>query len=115
MDNDWLQNVKVGDEVASSGNFGTPSILKVTRITKTHIVTGQQRWRKSDGLLVGAHSYYRRIQPLTAEIREKIERAHLLRWLTDFEDRAVRNPKETPIEILRAVKSTVERLTDSDK
>lgn len=116
MDNDWLQNVKVGDEVASSGNFGTPSILKVTRITKTQIVTDRQRWRKSDGKPLGRGYTLAGLCKLSPIILREIESQKLLGWLAHFEESQRNGPiDEKQIEILRAVKSTVERLTDSDK
>ncbi len=56
MDNDWLANLKVGDEVIVSCGWGDGRSKKVGRITATQIVVGGYRYRRSSGAECGRDS-----------------------------------------------------------
>ncbi len=77
---DWLQSLKPGDEVAIDTITGGYVFRKVSRLTKTQIVLdNSQKFYISSGQLVGG-SYYRStsIIPVTAEIKEVMERSTLI-------------------------------------
>lgn len=77
---DWLQSLKPGDEVAIETITGGYVLRKVSRLTKTQIVLdNSQKFYISSGQLVGG-SHYRStsIIPVTAEIKETIERSTLI-------------------------------------
>ena len=77
---DWLQSLKPGDEVAIETITGGYVLRKVSRLTKTQIVLDNlQKFYISSGQLVGG-SHYRStsIIPVTAEIKETIERSTLI-------------------------------------
>lgn len=63
-----LESTKVGDYVSEGRSaMRDVKIWKVSRVTATQIVTGDNKWRKSDGALIGDTSTWwrRRIQPVT--------------------------------------------------
>ena len=77
---DWLQSLKTGDDVAIETITGGYVLRKVARLTKTQIVLdNSQKFYISSGLIVGG-THYRctSIIPVTAEIRETIERSILI-------------------------------------
>ena len=77
---DWLQSLKPGDDVAIDIITGGYVLRKVSRLTKTQIVLdNSQKFYISSGQLVGG-SHYRStsIIPVTAEIKEVIERSKLI-------------------------------------
>ena len=77
---DWLKSLKPGDKVAIETITGGHVLRKVARLTKTQIVLdNSQKFYISSGLLVGG-SHYRstRIIPVTAEIKEIMERSTLI-------------------------------------
>lgn len=57
IEQEWRDNLKHGDLVIykPSGFYGTPSIRRVERVTKTQIVIKgiHGKFRKSDGVIVG--------------------------------------------------------------
>lgn len=75
---EWLESLTVGDEVAVNSG-GRYLIEKVTKVTRTQIVTTYGRFRKSDGRYVGG-SIWRItiIQPVTDTIRNKIRKSELV-------------------------------------
>ena len=77
---DWLKSLKPGDKFAIETITGSYVLRKVARLTKTQIVLDNcQKFYISSGLLVGG-SHYRstRIIPVTAEIKEIMERSTLI-------------------------------------
>lgn len=77
---DWLQSLKPGDKVAIETITGGHVLRKVARLTKTQIVLDNlQKFYISSGLIVGGSSYRSTsIIPVTAEIKETIERSTLI-------------------------------------
>lgn len=75
---DWLANLAVGDEViVSHGGFDSrhPGHLKrVERITATQIIIGADRWRKSDGRMIGNGIYGRSLLEPTPKRRQALVR-----------------------------------------
>ena len=63
-DRNWLENLKVGDEVLISGGtlVGRDRLGKVSRFTKTQIIVNvdghEDRFKKGSGSSVGDHGYY---------------------------------------------------------
>lgn len=53
-----LENAKVGDYVAERGGWSGTAIHKISHVTPTQIVTGDNRWAKRNGKLVGSSSTY---------------------------------------------------------
>jgi hypothetical protein len=75
---EWLESLKVGDEVAVSSG-GRYSIEKVTKVPKTQIVTTYGRYRKTDGISVGGSIWHiSKIQPATESIRKIIRKSELV-------------------------------------
>jgi len=79
----WLRSLKPGDVVAwLRGNLSTPCALTVHRVTPTQIIVEDGRdplrFSRTDGWLRGGRS---RIEPMTKELEEKIERQQLEQWL----------------------------------
>ena len=67
-----LENVKVGDMVIEHCHWRI-AVSKVTKVTATQVVIGENRYRKKDGYLVGSvGSWYRRriSLPKEGEIEE---------------------------------------------
>ncbi len=77
---DWLKSLKPGDKFAIETITGGYVLRKVSRLTKTQIVLDNcQKFYISSGLLVGGSPYRRTsIIPVTAEIKEVIERSKLI-------------------------------------
>ena len=77
---DWLKSLKPGDKFAIETITGSYVLRKVARLTKTQIVLdNSQKFYISSGLIVGG-SHYRstRIIPVTAEMKEVMERSTLI-------------------------------------
>lgn len=77
-----LENVKVGDKLLTSHNYGE-SIEIVERITETLVITKYYRYGKKDGYAKGMDRYsYRKAKPATPEdiqrIADKAYREHLV-------------------------------------
>jgi len=72
-----LENIKAGDSVAliESGWSKSVSAIKVTRVTKTLIVTGKAtKWDRDSGRQRGSQSWnYSHIEPLTEKHKQTIE------------------------------------------
>ena len=77
-----LENVQVGDTLIWNGRHLADSrVVEVTRLTKTQIIIGEQRFRKVNGRAVGASYHITRVTiPEEGEI-EKIQEARLRRQL----------------------------------
>lgn len=71
-----LENLKVGDLVVVKGNItDIKTLSKIDRVTKTLIIIGYRRFRKSDGRLVGQDGWhYANIRPATDEDIERINK-----------------------------------------
>lgn len=71
-----LENLKVGDMVIIKGNITDVKTLStIDRVTKTQIIIGYRRFRKSDGQLVGRDDWhYANIRPATDEDIEQINK-----------------------------------------
>ena len=52
---DWLKKLEVGDVVivGACSSWGHASIGKIDRLTKTQIIIGTSRYRRTDGRIVG--------------------------------------------------------------
>ena len=77
---DWLKSLKPGDKFAIETITGSYVLRKVARLTKTQIVLdNSQKFYISSGLIVGGSFYHKTsIIPITAEIKETIERSKLI-------------------------------------
>lgn len=59
--NDWLSELKEGDDVivvSSSGGI-RKKVATVTRTTKTQIIVGNSRYRKNNGYIIGSSCWCR--------------------------------------------------------
>ena len=102
---DWLKSLKPGDKVAIETITGGYVLRKVSRLTKTQIVLDNlQKFYISSGQLVGG-SYYRStsIIPVTAEMKEKVERSALIYRIKKSDIRALKT--SALIEILSIIES----------
>lgn len=71
-----LDNVKAGDKVIFSNGF-IEYIVTVTKVTKTQIHTGNSKYRKFDGKLVGSGAWDRsRISIYSEEAENRIKQAY---------------------------------------
>ena len=105
----WLATLKVGDKVCmASRGWGARSftIYTIERVTATQLISSKKnglgdpyevRFRKKDGQIVGS-GIYDKIEPLTQDVLEAIERARLEGWLSGI------NPKSLSADCLRAMK-----------
>ena len=82
MNHEWLQNLKIGDEVYISRNFTHPEFAIISRTTNTQFMVSigkyERRFWKENGKELGGDTWNRRylIKP-SPEIREEIEVAAL--------------------------------------
>lgn len=77
-----LENIKPGDEVICISYYGTRSIEKVDRVTKTQIIlTNNQKFRKNDGIRIGRQRsfYISRITIPTKDEKKEIQRDNVIR------------------------------------
>lgn len=73
---EWLSNLKAGDEVAIRCGFGDDrySFRMVDRATKTQIIVGTQKFSRNRGRLIGSERWnYTYLEQPTPEIRERID------------------------------------------
>jgi hypothetical protein len=81
----WIDSLKVGDEVAVRRGYGHASyeLAVVQKVTATQIVLERHRFYKHNGRQVGGSNSYDQFQIMqpTPEIRESVRRAKLLRML----------------------------------
>jgi len=77
---DWLKSLKPGDKVAIETITGGYVLREVVRLTKTQIVLdNSQKFYISSGIIVGGYFYHKTsIIPVTAEIKEVMERSILI-------------------------------------
>lgn len=92
MDYQWLENLKIGDQVVirDSGYLCHDSVATVTRITKTLIFTGtgkdERKFRLRDGNAPGDSFGSRAsLDPPTPEKLDEIEKERLVRRLKGFD------------------------------
>jgi ribosomal protein L14 len=109
---EWLNNLKPGDEVFVSQRYGKPSErVIVERLTKAHIVTkGGKRFRKRDGVIVGADTWSMQILQEPTSRRREEWRVHRLKqaawmWINRL---TVPNDSEKLIEFVQTLKELVE-------
>ena len=69
MSNKWLENLRVGDDVVVAGEY--KALTKVERTTKTQIIAGDSKFRKSDGYTVGNRGF--KLIQVTDEIVTEIK------------------------------------------
>ncbi len=104
-DNEWLSNLKAGDDVCIDIKRrvgGVTSIRKVDRLTKTQIIVGHTKFRRSDGRQIGVGGWTTTLmaEP-TQERRDEVEKAILSRMLKGL------TWDEYPLKLLRKVKSVI--------
>ena len=77
---EWLKSLKPGDIVAIETITGGPVFRTVVRLTKTQIVLNNaMKFYISSGLSIGGSFYHKTsIIPVTAEIKETVERSTLI-------------------------------------
>ena len=86
MNDEWLQQLKVGDELFFGSWGSTPYPCTVTKITKTQIVVAyndgrcKERFNRVSGRSIGGGSWHRnRLIQDTPEMRNDVEREMLRR------------------------------------
>lgn len=84
---DWLQSLKPGDDVAIETITGGYVLRKVSRLTKTQIVIdNSHKFYISSGTLVGGSFYHKTsIIPVTAEIKETLEKYRLIKIIKKYD------------------------------
>ena len=105
---EWLNGLAVGEKVVALGGGWSASyeVLTIERMTETQFVMSNgTRFRRSSGYIVG--DGYRRIEPITQAVRDKIEMAKLEQWVRLLPD-LFRSGKPFPLEQLRAAKAAFE-------
>ena len=102
---DWLKSLKPGDIVAIETIAGGPVFRTVVRLTKTQIVlNSSQRFYICSGTIVGGSYYHKTIlMPVTAEIKEKVERSELIYRIKKSDIRSLKT--SDLIEILSIIES----------
>lgn len=78
-ESEWLESLKVGDEVATGSGMYGYSIRKVEKVTATQIVVEKSRFDRKSGWLKGEKFSYHfaYLQPVTNEIRREIIARHV--------------------------------------
>lgn len=99
----WLRSLDPGDEVAIVSPDICVQIERVARVrADDRVVTGNTRvYRVSDGRRIGVE-IDERIEPVTQEHREAVERQELGRWLRALPD------QDPTLEQLRAMRRALE-------
>lgn len=102
---EWLKSLKPGDMVAIETITGGPVFRTVVRLTKTQIVLNNcQKFYICSGTIVGGSSYNKTsIIPVTAEIKEKVERSALIYRIKKSDIRSLKT--SDLIEILSIIES----------
>lgn len=105
--NEWLANLKEGDEVAWKG-----SIFRITRTTPTRLVLRVRNsfkgyevaFHKKNGREIGHSNPWHRsvLDPVTPQLRESVERRELYNRIEHALD-----TKELPLETLREIAKLV--------
>ncbi len=108
-----LENVQTGDTLIKNGRYRADSnTVKVDRVTKTQIIIGEFRFRKSDGCRVGRTQWNRTYLsiPREGEI-DKIREAHFRQRLINAIGEAchINLLREMPLEKLQQLKAILER------
>lgn len=104
-----FNSIKEGDEIIVNPSYGLPIQLHtVCRTTKTQIIVGQWRFRRSNGYRIGDSSFHQAVllHP-TPELRERIARIALIRFILD-------NPYKldhVPMESLQNLVGAMKRVT----
>lgn len=108
--NEWLESLKVGDEVCLSGRLEL-RIYTIVKITDKQIITENNRFWKKNGVIVGGgtwNSYS--IKPVTVEIKDKVYDIkldctikHRLRLLADTHFPNLNVRREQKEELLRVI------------
>lgn len=91
----WLKELKAGDEAVVCHNYDMPNLVKVIRTTASQVIVGKDgghetRFRRSDGYEVGTSTDWHRryIAPASPENREEaargqcISKLHAFQWPT---------------------------------
>ena len=115
MENEWLQKLKIGDEVYVDGPYGSVgSVRKVTRITKTMIIIAfsgryDQRYKRNNGRGVGEWTYNQgTIRELTKELIDKIQLERLRQQAIFLKDKlAIPHTEADLIQFINALKLLV--------
>jgi len=108
---DWLNNLKVGDDVVCRGAYSEVSIAQITRITKAQVFVRvneryEQAFWKKDGYQVGGNIWRKSTlgQP-TQEIRDSIELMALRRKaFLMAKALIVPNTKDEVVKLIEALK-----------
>lgn len=103
---EWLENLKVGDEVYVTGRYGElGQIRKVVRLTKTQILLGEHaRFRKNTGTEVGGGAWSTRsIIPVTDDIRASIYESQLRYRLTKQLEQVMKSAPASVLERIEAI------------
>jgi hypothetical protein len=111
-----LQSLGPGDRVIyhPSGVYGHPSIMRITRVTPTQIVVGNDRFNRETGWRKGEHGYsgMSRISNGTPEQFQEV--ADNRERLAIAESLSVRNWKALPLDKLRAIKAIIDTHTHAE-
>lgn len=89
MNNEWLQNLKAGDEVIQKDNYNR-TVLTVSRTTKTQIIVTNShgcddRFNKSDGYLRGDRSWsYHYLVEATPELLLEVRNENRVATLGEY-------------------------------
>lgn len=105
-----FHDIKPGDRVAVNyGGWGRSKIYRtktVDRVTATQIILGEQRFRKTDGQLVGSDNFARpvRLEVLDDEMAKRITKYKILENLVDAVDNVQRPTTLSADEYVEKVK-----------
>ena len=116
MNNEWLNNLKVGDTVFISQSYGVaPRQATVSRLTKAHIFVKvlmgsyeEDFWRK-DGYMVGGNAWnHNCLIQNTEETRERVLIEKLKNKVNSMRNKLpTPNDKDTLIQLIEALKPFV--------
>jgi hypothetical protein len=101
---EWLKELKVGDEVAvwhSSFGSGHYDFAKIEKIHKTHFVIGSTKYRRDSGRHAGESWHPAWLRQATPELRQEIVAARRLNFLCS--KLAETNWRKLPTETLEAI------------
>ena len=98
MNNEWLQNIKIGDKFCTTEEN---NIYTVERLTKTQIITvGGSVFNRNTGKKLGTGEWhFEFMKELTLESRNKIRRQNMIRYIKNLID-AIDTLSNNDLEIL---------------
>ena len=109
-----LEDVQAGSILVSVDSHAQSRVVTVDRVTKTQIVIGHSKYRKSDGTMIGqgiwtrGHIRWPRNENEVTEIKSEERRKMLARRVSDRCQ--LHNIRDLPLESLEQLNKTIQQI-----